>query len=210
MIFGNDFANAATMLDGSVMIADQYGLSRVYATLVLHIGLMNTRIAERKLEGGDKAAHGVYLKMGVEQTKEAVQLARESGNRRVELIGSANLAEFTAVLGDFEEAEKWLENWGELEDIATPGNWVHFYYTVCDFELERGNIDAALEAGKKAIEAAKNILSPIITLMRCAVCAPPMRRPEILNPHWLCTKHITANSVAAPLKKGTGRTKLMS
>ncbi|WP_424984302.1 diguanylate cyclase [Maritalea sp. S77] len=159
MIFADDFAAARAMLDEALMIADRYDLKRVQATLILHLGLLSTRIGESMLEKGDKQAHKDYLAKGLEQTEQAIELARECGNRRVELVGSANLAEFMADFGRFDEAERCIKNWYKMQDIATPGNWVHLYYTVCDFEQKRGNIEAALEAGNKAIDAAKNITS---------------------------------------------------
>ncbi|MCF4098707.1 sensor domain-containing diguanylate cyclase [Maritalea mediterranea] len=159
MIFADDFRSAAPLLDEAVMIADQHGFDRVSAMLLMHIGLLNTRIAEGKLEEGDQKSHDEYLEIALHQTEQAIQMARESGNRRIELVGSANLAEFMSDFGRFDEALAWLENWQKMQDIATPGNWVHYYYTLCDFELERGNIDAALKAGHQAIDAAKNISS---------------------------------------------------
>ncbi len=159
LIFVDNFDAARSMLDEAIMIADQHNLQRVQATLILHLGLLNTRIAENLLEQGDKAGHKKMLKLGLEQTKKAIEIARDSGNRRVELVGSANIAEFLADFGEFENADAWIENWYRMQDIATPGNWVHFYYTLCDLEQKRGDIDAALEAGKKAIQAAKNISS---------------------------------------------------
>ncbi|AVX04261.1 tetratricopeptide repeat-containing diguanylate cyclase [Maritalea myrionectae] len=159
LIFGDKFEAAAAMLDEAIMIADRFNLPRVTATLVLHLGLLNTRIGEIMLEQGDTAGHKAKLKKGLEQTRESIELAHASGNKRVELVGSANLAEFMADFGRFEEADRWIEHWYSLSDIATPGNWVHLYYTVCDLEQKRGNIEAALEAGQKAIETAKNISS---------------------------------------------------
>ncbi|TDQ66563.1 diguanylate cyclase (GGDEF)-like protein [Maritalea mobilis] len=159
MIFADNFDAAAKMLDEAMMIADRYDLKRVYATLMMHLGLLNTRIGEAKLEQGDKEAHRAYMQKGSEQTEHAIELAKQFGNKRVEMVGAANLAEFMAEFGRFEEGEKWIEHWYSLEEIATPGNWVHLHYTVSDFELKRGNVEAALEAGKRAIEVAKDISS---------------------------------------------------
>lgn len=159
MIFADNFDAASNMLDEALMIADRYDMKRIYATLKMHQGLLSTRIGEIRLEQGDKEAHRRYLEKGSAQTEQAIALAKASGNRRIEMVGAANLAEFMAEFGRFEEAEKWIEHWYSLEEIATPGNWVHLHYTVSDFELKRGNVDAALEAGKQAIEVAKGISS---------------------------------------------------
>lgn len=159
MIFADNFDAASNMLDEALMIADQHDLKRVYATLMMHLGLLNTRIGESKLEHGDEKAHRRYLEKGSAQTEHAIELAKACGNKRVEMVGAANLAEFMAEFGRFDEGEKWIKHWYSLEEIATPGNWVHLHYTVSDFELKRGNVDAALEAGKRAIEVAKGISS---------------------------------------------------
>ncbi|AVX05987.1 protein AdrA (plasmid) [Maritalea myrionectae] len=159
MIYADNFDAASNMLDEALMIADRYGLNRIYATLMLHLGLLNTRIGEAELARGNKETHKLFLEKGATQTEHAIELAKVCGNKRVEMVGAANLAEFLAEFGRFEEADKWIEHWYSLEEIATPSNWVHLHYTVSDFELKRGNLDAALEAGKRAIEVAKDISS---------------------------------------------------
>ncbi len=105
--------------------------------------------AQTLLEKADTTFQGRDYAAAFEEYRQAADLAREEFNRSVEVEALAQMARMKLILGEAEEAHRWLEQAASRVDESDPMGYSRYLGVKGRFEWKAGDLKAARETFEK-------------------------------------------------------------